>query len=274
MSLLNQKNGVIGVFDSGVGGLSVLKELHKSLFNEDFIYVSDNAHCPYGPKSIEEVQSRAFKITDFLLSKGAKIIVVACNTATAAAIDELRQNFNNVIFVGMEPAVKPAALHSKSGVIGVLATKGTFKGRLYHRTLERFASDIEVVEQVGEGLVEIVEEGKFDEMATYELLKKYITPMIDKGADHIVLGCTHYPFLKEQIQEVVGQNIVVVDPAPSVALRVKSVLEERGLLSISKENRLNCSTEYISTGDTSNLKRMVSLIDPYFKESCIKSIQI
>lgn len=214
---------MIGVFDSGVGGLSVWQELIKILPGEEYIYVSDNGYCPYGPKPKEYVVERARRITEFLIEKGADIVVVACNTATAAAISTLRSSYK-IPFVGMEPAVKPAALNSESGVIGVLATQGTFKGELYLRTLHKFAANTKVLEQIGTGLVELVESGNTDTHEAHELLQTYIQPMIDAGADHVVLGCTHYPFLSQTIKKIAGSSINIVNPAPAVANRTKELL--------------------------------------------------
>lgn len=215
---------MIGVFDSGVGGLSVWREMIKLMPGERFVYVSDSGHCPYGPKPREEVIKRACKITEYLIERGADMIVVACNTATAAAIECLRASYT-IPFVGMEPAVKPAALNTSTGVIGVLATQGTFKGELYLRTLHKFAVNATVIEQIGEGLVELVEEGKTNTPAAKELLKKYLIPMMERHADHLVLGCTHYPFLIEAIQSIIGDKMVIVNPAPAVAKRVKEMAD-------------------------------------------------
>lgn len=217
---------MIGVFDSGVGGLSVWRELYKEFPGETYLYVSDSGYCPYGPKSREEVIERAVAITEFLISNGAEIIVVACNTATAAAINHLRSHYT-IPFVGMEPAVKPAALNTRTGAIGVLATKGTFKGELYLRTLHKFASNATVLEQVGEGLVELVENGETDTPQARKLIGKYIRPMLEQNADHIVLGCTHYPFLENVIREFAGEGVEIVNPAPAIARRAGEVLQAR-----------------------------------------------
>jgi len=217
---------MIGVFDSGVGGLSVWRELYKEFPGETYLYVSDSGYCPYGPKSREEVIERAVAITEFLISNGAEIIVVACNTATAAAINHLRSHYT-IPFVGMEPAVKPAALNTRTGAIGVLATKGTFKGELYLRTLHKFASNATVLEQVGEGLVELVESGETDTPQARKLIGKYIRPMLEQNADHIVLGCTHYPFLENLIREFAGEGVEIVNPAPAIARRAGEVLQAR-----------------------------------------------
>ncbi len=225
----------IGLFDSGIGGLSVWREVVRLLPHERTVYYADTAHCPYGPKTQDEIIARAKHITEWLLEKQAKIIVVACNTATAAAIDHLRENYKTTLFVGMEPAVKPAALHSQTGVVGVLATRGTFKGRLYNATTERFAAHIKIIEQPGDGLVELIEAGKIDSTEMNTLLHQYIDPMLTAGVDHIVLGCTHYPFLIPSIQKITGNRVILLDPAPAVALQVKNLLEQNGLLNTSGE---------------------------------------
>lgn len=252
---------MIGVFDSGVGGLSVWRELFKEMPDEKYLYLSDGAFCPYGPKSKEEIIARVEKIVNYLISNGAEIIVVACNTATAAAISYLRQRYS-IPFVGMEPAVKPAAINTKTGAIGVLATKGTFKGELYLRTLHKFASNAKVLEQVGDGLVELVESGNTDTPQAMELIKKYVLPMIAENADHIVLGCTHYPFLAPLIEEIAGQNVTIVNPAPAVARRAKEVLEQ-----VRSKNRVeNIISEipeykFVTTGSNIELmKKMVAQI--------------
>ncbi|MCI1733243.1 MAG: glutamate racemase [Bacteroidales bacterium] len=218
---------MIGIFDSGAGGLSVWKELIKVLPSESYFYISDSEYCPYGPKSKKTIVERTSRIASFLIERGAEIIVVACNTATAGAITELRQQFD-IPFVGMEPAVKPAAIETKTGVIGVLATKGTFNGRLYINTSEKFArkKDIKIVERVGDGLVELVEQGKTKTLEAEQLVKKYIDPMIQAGADYVVLGCTHYPFLEEAINKVSANKINVINPAPAVAKHAKILFQK------------------------------------------------
>lgn len=252
---------MIGVFDSGVGGLSVWKELFRELPGEKFLYVSDSGHCPYGPKPKEEVIGRATAITEYLISKGADIVVVACNTATAAAISHLRGSYP-IPFVGMEPAVKPAAINTRTGAIGVLATKGTFKGELYLRTLHRFASNARVIEQVGEGLVELVEEGNTDTPQAREIVGKYVRPMVESGVDHIVLGCTHYPFLEKVIREFAGVGVEIVNPAPAIARRVSQVLEQlKGQGKVSTMN-MGSNTFVTTGGNLGLLKRMVGDIAP------------
>ena len=229
---------MIGIFDSGAGGLSVWKELIKLLPSEYYFYISDSAYCPYGPKSKDLIVKRATAISRFLIERGAEIIVVACNTATAGAITELRQQFD-IPFVGMEPAVKPAAIETQTGVIGVLATQVTFNGRLYIHTSEKFAreNDIKIVERIGDGLVELVEQGKTETPEAEALVKKYLDPMIEAGADYVVLGCTHYPFLVNTINKVSDNKIKVINPAPAVAKQTKILLHKERL---SNKNKNNC----------------------------------
>lgn len=245
----------IGIFDSGAGGLTVLSELIKIIPSEKYIFFADSANCPYGSKPAEEIIRLSEKITQFLISKGCKVIVVACNTATAAAIDYLRSLYN-IPFIGMEPAVKPASQKTKTKSIGVLATAGTFKGRLYIETSRKYAADVNVCYQVGEGLVELVESGKADSPEAEQLLHKYIDPMVDCNIDHLVLGCTHYPFLKPVLERMLPNHVTIVDPAPAVALQTKRIAENSGLLC---EQNLVDSTiiEFYSSGNTEALKMLV-----------------
>lgn len=220
----------IGVFDSGVGGLSVLRHIHALLPHEQLIYVADSLHAPYGNKSPEEITERCLALTEFLLAHGAKAIVVACNTATAAAIATLRQAHPDLPIIGMEPAVKPAAAASKNGIIGVLATVGTLKSAQFAALLETYGRNVNVVTQACVGLVECIERGELDSSETSALLQKYLKPLLDEGADTIVLGCTHYPFVKAQIQQIVGENVTLIDTGAAVAKRLQNQLAERGLL--------------------------------------------
>ncbi|MDY6277678.1 MAG: glutamate racemase [Bacteroidales bacterium] len=218
---------MIGVFDSGCGGLSVLKEIVRLLPDEEYIYLADNAHCPYGEKSPEYITDRCREITRLLMSKGADIIVVACNTATAAAINTVRGEFD-IKFIGMEPAVKPAALGTRTGVIGVLATAGTLKGSKYLASKGNYEDGCRIVEHVGEGFVELVEAGKLSGPETEATVKRSLTPLLDAGADTIVLGCTHYPFLLPTMQKIA--NVRFIDPAPAVARHLVYVMVQEGLL--------------------------------------------
>lgn len=245
----------IGIFDSGSGGLSVYRELVKLLPQERFVYYSDNAHCPYGEKTALYIQRRARFITEFLLDKGADIIVVACNTATAAAIATLRAEYPNVPFVGMEPAVKPAALGTRSGVIGVLATAGTLKGSKYLNTRGMYADDVRVVEHVGQGFVELVEAGILDGPQAESTVRASLQPLLDEGADVVVLGCTHYPFLRPVIERIAGPGVQVIDPAPAVARQTQRLLRENGApLGIGP-----FSVELHSSGDPATLSRIIAL---------------
>ncbi|HBV96739.1 MAG: glutamate racemase [Peptococcaceae bacterium BICA1-7] len=218
----------IGVFDSGVGGLSVLLEIRRLLPEENFIYYADSAYCPYGLKSPPEIVSRSFNICDFLISSGSKIIVVACNTASVAGLDIYRQRYS-IPLVGMEPAVKPATAATRNGRIGVLATGVTLSGNRFSSLLERYQNGSEVYSQPCPGLVELVEMGRSDSPETIDLLKKYIDPLLEKEVDTIVLGCTHYPFLKETVQSVAGPGITIIDTGEAVARQVKRVIEKHGL---------------------------------------------
>lgn len=241
----------IGVFDSGEGGLSVLKEITRLLPEAEYVYYSDNAHCPYGEKSPEYIQDRARAITERLLKEGADVIVVACNTATAAAISVLRSEYSDassqevrdkvweltggrhdhICFIGMEPALKPAALGTRTGVVGVLATAGTLKGSKYLKTKESVDDQVNVFEHVGRGFVELVEEGRLSGSEAEDVVKASLGPLLSAGADIIVLGCTHYPFLLPVLQKVAGPDIRFIDPAPAVARQLVHVLERDGMLS-------------------------------------------
>lgn len=222
-------NRAIGIFDSGLGGLSVWQALHDALPYESLIYLGDGARCPYGSRSREEVLKFTEEAVERLLSEGCKMIVVACNTATAVAIKYLREKYTDIPFVGLEPAVKPAALTTKSGVIGVLATKRSLEGDHFRRAEERFGSEVTILKAVGEGFVEAVEENREHTPETAELVRKAVFPLVEAGADKIVLGCTHYPFLRDEIASVAGDGVEIIDSSEAVARRVISLLEENGI---------------------------------------------
>jgi glutamate racemase len=215
----------IGVFDSGVGGLSVLRAIRQQMPAESVQYFADQGHVPYGSRSLGEVRTFSEEITRFLLGLGAKLIVVACNTASAAALHYLRQTFPDVPFIGMEPAVKPAAEHTQTGVVGILATPATFQGALYASVVERFANGVTLLQDTCPGLVAQIEAGNLDAPATRAILETALRPMLDKGIDTVVLGCTHYPFVIPLIQKIVGAKVRVIDPAPAVARQVGRLLE-------------------------------------------------
>ena len=247
---------VIGIFDSGSGGLSVLKEIRKVLPSAHFIYYSDNAHCPYGEKSAEYIQERARFITRLLLERGADAIVVACNTATGAAIATLRAEFP-VPFVGMEPAVKPAALGTKSGVVGVLATAGTLKASKYLNTKGLYQHDVRIEEHVGEGFVQLVERLELDGPEAEGVVRASLQPLLDAGADTIVLGCTHYPFLRGVIERIAGPDVRVIDPAPAVARQLLKVLRERGIDPEDPDPGL----ELLASGDPATLYALAATLE-------------
>ena len=222
--------GPIGIFDSGVGGLSVMRHIREQLPNEDLMYIADNAHLPYGDKSRVFVAERSKSMAEFLLGKGAKALVVACNTATAAAINQLRGRWPNVPIIGMEPGLKPAAARTTTGIIGVLATTGTLNSRKYNILNGQIDSRVRVIAQACPGLVEHVESGNFDGENTRELLQVYLSALLEKGADTIVLGCTHYPVLKPLIREIAGNGIDIIDTGSAVAREVARRLENDNLL--------------------------------------------
>lgn len=237
-------DGAIGVFDSGVGGLSVWREIVRQLPHEDTIYFADQAHVPYGPRSEDEIRGFCHDIAGFLVDQGCKAIVVACNTASAAALKSLRETFTQVPVIGMEPAVKPAAAMTRSAVVGVLATPATFQGRLFQATAGRYASGIQLVRQVCEGLAERVERGMLDGRETEDMLRGFLQPILAAGADTVVLACTHYPFVIEPIRRIVGAGVSVIDPAPAIARHLGEVLDNRGLAA--HRGRTGCHTFFTS----------------------------
>ena len=247
----------IGVFDSGVGGLSVLRAIRTQMPEESVIYFGDQGHIPYGPRPMEQIRDFCEAITEFLLEKNAKIIVVACNTASAAALKYLREKFPDVQFVGMEPAVKPAAEQTSTGKVGVLATPATFQGALYASVVERFANGVELFQNTCTGLVQEIERGNLDGVETRKILDDALLPMIEKNIDTVVLGCTHYPFVIPLVQEIAGEKVRVIDPAPAVAKQVKRLLEAGGVKSpISTRGGIKLYT----SGDVESLKSLLPLL--------------
>lgn len=220
---------MIGVFDSGVGGLSILRVLRQRLPEAEYLYLADQGHVPYGPRPLLEVRGFAEGITRYLLSQGADLIVVACNTASAAALHFLRQTFPRTPFVGMEPAVKPAAERTRTGVVGVLATPATFQGELYASVVERFAQGVTVLQDTCPGLVEQIEAGATRSPRTRAILEGALTPMLAQGIDTVVLGCTHYPFVMPLIREIAGPEVRVIDPAPAIARQTERLLRRHHL---------------------------------------------
>ena len=244
----------IGVFDSGVGGLSVLRAMRVLMPEEPVIYFGDQGHVPYGPRPMQQVRDFSETITRFLLNQDAKLIVVACNTASAAALHYLRDRFPEVSFVGMEPAVKPAAEHTQSGLVGVLATPATFQGALYASVLERFANGVQVLQHTCPGLVGQIELGNLDGDATRTILEDALRPMLDRGIDTVVLGCTHYPFVIPLIEQVVGENVRVIDPAPAVAKQAKRLLDASGMKVPSSRR---ADVHFYTSGDVDSLSSLL-----------------
>ncbi|RME85620.1 MAG: glutamate racemase [Caldilineae bacterium] len=217
----------IGVFDSGLGGLSIWRALRARLPHEHLLYLADQAHVPYGSRPPAQVERLSRAAAGWLIGQGCKLVVVACNTATAVALDSLRAGFPHIPFVGLEPAIKPAGERTRTGRVGVMATPGTLAAARFDRLLERFAEDVTVYTRVCPGLVEAVEAGCLDGPEISARLRAYLNPLVEAGIDHLVLGCTHYPFLAPVIQEVVGPRVTLIDPAPAVARQVDRVLASR-----------------------------------------------
>ncbi len=220
----------IGLFDSGIGGLSVLNAIQQALPKERLLYFGDNAHIPYGDRTLREIRSFSAAITRALLGKGCKMIVIACNTASAAGLKVLREAYPHTLFVGMEPALKPAAERSRSKVVGVIATTATFQGELFASVMERFARDVQVLERPCPGLVKAIEAGELESASTEVMLRGWLEPMLAQGMDQLVLACTHYPFVRPLIERICGPIVQIIDPAPAVAKQVERLLEQRGLL--------------------------------------------
>ena len=253
-----QTPAVIGVLDSGVGGLSVLREIHALLPEQSISYIGDSAWCPYGTKPFEEIQQRVFALSERLIAEGAELIVIACNSATIAAVEVLRERFE-IPFVGMEPGVKPAAEQTRSGVIGVLATEASLSGEKFQRLLEIHAKGIEVMTRPCPKFVTLVEAGILDGPEVTEAIEEYSGEMIAAGADVLILGCTHYPFLKGAISEALPETVRVIDTGAAVARRVANhALTEDA----NPEIRLH------STGPLSELERLVPILCPDLKASC------
>jgi glutamate racemase len=249
-----QNSYPIGVFDSGVGGLSVLRDIRKELWNEDLLYVADSFHAPYGDKSAEFVEARSIAIAQFLVNQQVKAMVVACNTATSAAVAELRTRFS-IPIVAMEPAVKPAVEKTQSGVVGVLATRRTVSSENFLNLLERFGAGVDIIVQPCPGLVEQVEVGDFSGNKTRSLIKQYIFPLLERGADTIVLGCTHYPFLHSLIQAMAGPGVAIIDPGEAIARELRRRLEQASLLSC--EERLGMEW-FWSSDSPDNAQALIS----------------
>lgn len=254
-------SGPIGVFDSGVGGVSIWQEIHALLPGESTVYLADSHHAPYGGRPQSEIIALSRKNTDLLLEMGAKAIVVACNTATTNAVAHLRAHYH-VPFVGIEPAIKPAALQSQTKAVGILATKGTLSSQLFHQTSSLYSQGIEVVEQVGEGLVPLIEADRVDSPEMRELLQRYLEPMLAAHIDHLVLGCTHYPFLIPVLRELLPPGVTIVDSGPAVARQTRAILLEHGLRA---PGDLRPTHRFFTNADLGILRKFVGLEGPGFE---------
>ena len=255
------RNSPIGIFDSGVGGLTIYEEIHKLLPYESIIYLADSKNAPYGEKSKEEIIEISIKNTEFLLSKQCKLIVVACNTASTNAVKYLREHYD-IPFIRVQPAIKPAALNSKTKIVGILATKSTLKSELLFETSQRFAQGVKVIEQVGEGLVTLIESGKMHSEEMTNLLHKHIDPMLEKNIDHLVLGCTHYPFLTDQIKKIVGQEIDIIDSGEAIARQTKVILSQEKLLNLGQEE---ITRTFYTNKNTQVMQQILDEFDEDFK---------
>ena len=246
-------NSPIGIFDSGVGGTSIWKEIHTLLPYESTIYLADSRNAPYGPKGAENITQLSVKNTEFLLKQGCKLIVVACNTATTNAIDYLRAKYS-VPFIGIEPAIKPAALNTKTNAVGILATKGTLASALFSKTSGMFASHIKVIEQEGVGIVELIESGHLYSPDMKALLNLYLKPMLEANIDYLVLGCTHYPYIIPILLELLPQHVKIIDSGEAVARQTKAVLQTHNLLNT---GTFKPSLKFYSNGNTSVLSGLL-----------------
>lgn len=236
--MIENSSQPIGIFDSGIGGTSIWKEVQQLLPNEDTIYLADSLYAPYGQKSKEDIINLSIKNVEFLINKNCKLIIVACNTATTNAIKYLRANYS-VPFIGIEPAIKPASLQTKTRTIGILATKGTLNSELFEKTSSLIDNDIKIIEQIGEGLVELIEQGKIDSTEMGLLLKSYIDPMLNENIDCLVLGCTHYPYLINAIKRISKNSINIIDSGEAVAKQTKRILASENLLNRTEQNASN-----------------------------------
>jgi glutamate racemase len=256
MKATTRAENPIGLFDSGVGGGTVLREVRRLLPDEPLLYLADQDHIPYGPRPHEEIRALSAACAEWLLARRAKLIVVACNTASAAALRWLRLEFPDTPFVGMVPAVKPAARHTRSGVVGVLATPATVAGGLLREVVDQWAGEARIIAQPCPGLAEQVEAGALADPRTDALLERYIAPLVAAGADTLVLGCTHYPFLLPRIEHIAGLNVAVIDAAPAVAAQVRRTLAERGMLH--PGGPTPAPVHYATTGDPARLAELVA----------------
>ncbi|QBF25148.1 glutamate racemase [Pseudomonas tructae] len=258
----------VGVFDSGVGGLSVLAEIQRLLPNESLLYVGDCGHIPYGEKSPEFIRQRCRVVAEFFREQGAKAMVLACNTATVAAVADLREHYRQWPLVGMEPAVKPAAAATRSGVVGVLATTGTLQSAKFAALLDRFASDVQVVTQPCPGLVECIEAGDLNSPAVRELLQGYVKPLLDAGCDTLILGCTHYPFLKPLLAQMIPASVAIIDTGAAVARQLQRLLGERQLLAAGPAR----ATQFWTSASPEHLRNILPIL--WNKSDSVRSFPV
>ena len=246
-------NQPIGIFDSGIGGLSLLPAIRRILPNESICYIADESFSPYGEKSLDTLIDRSIKITQYLIDMKCKLILVACNTATTQVINTLRKEFD-LPFVGIEPGVKPAALATKTGVIGVLATEGTLNSKLFNASVSKYATSVKLLQQIGHGLVERIEEKKTSTPATKALLREFLDPMLSEGMDVLLLGCTHYPFLLPQLNEILPNSVQILDNSNAIALQINRLLTENELLNLSESAK---KEQYYSTLEKNRLQLFI-----------------
>jgi glutamate racemase len=263
-----ERSAPIGVMDSGVGGLSVLAEIQRLLPNESLLYVADCGHVPYGEKSPDYIRQRCRRIAEFFQSQGAKAMVMACNTATVAAAADLRELYPDWPLVGMEPAVKPAAAATRSGVVGVLATTGTLQSAKFAALLDRFANDVQVVTQPCPGLVERIETGDLDSPQLRQLLQGYVQPLLAAGCDTLILGCTHYPFLRPLLAEMVPVDVAIIDTGAAVARQLQRLLAARDLLADGPA----CDTVFWSSAEPQSLRKILPVL--WHKSGNVQSFQL
>ncbi|HPG72705.1 MAG TPA: glutamate racemase [Bacteroidales bacterium] len=255
----------IGVFDSGIGGLNILNSLYRLMPNENYLYVGDSLNAPYGEKTRNEIIELTKQHVEFLIGNNVKIVVIACNTATGAAIAELRDIYQDIDFVGLEPAVKPACLMTRTGNIGVLATEGTFKAKHFITTSEKYNTYVNIHTQVGYGLVSLAEKNRIYSQESKELLYKYLEPLVKNNIDYLVLGCTHYPFFSEIIAEICGNSVRILDSGEAVAKRTKDLLMTRKLLNDGKTQGV---INIFSTGDCSIFENIVANHCEFVASAC------
>ena len=246
-------NAPIGIFDSGIGGVTIFKSVKKLLPKENFLYFSDNLNSPYGNKSKKEIQTLSLKNSEWLLNKGCKIIIVACNTATTNCISLLRKSFKTP-FIGVEPAIKPAATNTKTGNIGVLATKGTLNSNLFGITSNDYCSKIKIIEKNGDGLVEMIENGILNGTEIEKLLIKFLNPMIKSNIDHLVLGCTHFPLINDSIKKILPDNVKILESGEAIAKQTKKIIMDNNI----SGNNTNPTYNFYCNGSDNSLKKILT----------------